>query len=144
MNMGDDISADFKWTEMCRVQSTLLMGERLISATVGSPEHTECNSRVQAVRGARQSGDSRQCHRQTEGERSIPVPVDGTVGRTYRRGASLSTHLSDPFANGSYPISTTFVVAAWLAQVQGGVLRTSQQGDWRYTGCDKVQSHLCL
>jgi hypothetical protein len=96
MNMGDDISADFKWTEMCRVQSTLLMGERLISATVGSPEHTECNSRVQAVRGARQSGDSRQCHRQTEGDRSIQVPVDGTVGRTYRRGASLSTHLLEP------------------------------------------------
>ena len=144
MNMGDDISADFKWTEMRRVQSTLLMGERLISATVGSPEHTECNSRVRAVRGARQSGDSRQCHRQTEGDRSTQVPVDGTSeGPIVVARASLPTCWS-LVANGSYPISTTFVVAAWLAQVQGGVLRTSQQGDWRYTVCDKVRSHLCL
>lgn len=97
MNMGDDIDADYKMDDMRRVQSTLPMGERLISATVGSPEHMEWHSRVRVSLGTLW-----QSLRQTEGERSTPAEGPIAVAR-----ASLS---SVCLANGSLPISLTIVV----------------------------------
>ena len=118
MNVG------IKWTKVCQVRSTLHMGERLISPTVKSSECLECHLRVRAVPEAQPLGTfGNVIGRQRETGLSL-VPTVGTFGLTYRRGASLSTHLSKPFANASYPISSTFVAEAWLAQVQGGVLQS--------------------
>ena len=82
---------------MCRVRSTLHMGERLISTTVKSSECLECHLRVRAVPDAQPLGTlGNVIGRQRETGLSL-VPTVGTFGLTYRRGASLSTHLSEPF-----------------------------------------------
>lgn len=82
---------------MCRIQSNLHMGERLISATVESPEESlGCHTRVHAVLGAHDVGrsDSWQSPRQTEGKRDVTrYRPSEPFGWTFRRGADTSTLL---------------------------------------------------
>ena len=92
-DMGDLLNG-FKWTEMRRVLSTLLMGERLISATVGSPE---------AWDDIREYTWTRAVELQADGGRQVHPQ-----GRTYRRGTSLSTlrlpcQLGDSHSQSAWP-----------------------------------------
>ena len=119
-----DKRADLNGMKMCRIQSNLHMGERLISATVESPEDSlGCHKGVHAVLGARDVGrsDSWQSHRQTEGDRDITryqhlEPSDGptAVVRTPLPFCMPSHRSADEAVaaclDGRCPVSVTIVV----------------------------------
>ena len=107
---------------MRRVLSTLLMGERLISATVGSPE---------AWDDIREYTWTRAIEPQADGGRQ-----DHPKGRTYRRGTNLSTlslpcQLGDSNSQSAWP---PWPEAGWLKYLEE-FLQRSQAGPSGGTLC---------